>query len=343
MRLDHPFEPYHTFESWFSYDLPLLASDGRLDRCLCRYVTQPLFLARLPPTIRTAVERLEARPPEIALHLRTMANHLPREMRTSPACEREHGDQGLWEGRPSAHDAGSIAAAATATPPTPTPLWHRWLFSACRERAFRVAPRASHRVFVMSDSPRLLLRLGAGYPGRVIINQMTYDDVPMINQTAEAARKSVDDDAAPYRAMLGDGGGRARAPAQVQRQWERTQQLLGLDFHIASLASEIQTDRESSFALPLTARSLCVRNVRYLSSPSRLYSAVPSALQLRQGHGQGASLCPEWASIFPRTLPHLFSRHPWHYHACYERPAAPNHPCKGLSPEQCHASFIAAV
>ena len=38
-----------------------------------------------------------------------------------------------------------------------------------------------------------------------------------------------------------------------------------LDFHLASLSTETQTDPNSSFALPLAARSMCVRRVRHLS------------------------------------------------------------------------------
>ena len=310
VRLDNPHEAYHTFESWFSFDLPLNAADGRLDRCLCRYVTQPLFLSRLPAPLLEAVRRVEARPPSLALHLRTMANHLPRRIRTSPACD----------GSTASTAGGGLGAAP----------WRRWLFTACREQDFRQSePGAEpYYIFAMSDSPRLLVHLAQNFPRRVVIS-------PMINSTASAMeQKHMDEDAAPYFATLqpiagGSTAAQRKRARQRLTQWARAQQLLSLDFHLASLASEIQTDQESSFALPLMARSLCVRRVSFLSKTG--------------AHGRNDSLCPNWTTTFPRTLPHVLYRKPWHFHSCFERSATTNHPCKGRSPEECHASFIAAV
>lgn len=312
MTLAHPFEAYHTFESWFGYDLPLHAADGRLDRCFCRYVTQPLFMSQLPAPLRAAIRRIEARPPSVVLHLRTMANHLPSPIRTSPACDRD----------------GAHSLHATDDHVPGSERWRRWFFAACDERAFH---ESRDRVFVMSDSPRLLMNLRQGFRRRVVINPMLLNDTVVAHQ-----QRQVDEDAAPYFAMIepstegGRGAAAKRARHRHRLQWERTQQLLALDVHLASLAQEIQTDQESSFALPLMARSMCLRRVRYLAE----------AAKPRQG---GGSLCPNWTTTFPRTLPYLLYRQPWQFHTCFERPAANGHPCKGLSPEECHASFIAAV
>lgn len=113
-------------------------------------------------------------------------------------------------------------------------------------------------------------------------------------------------------------------PLGVQgKTWVTAQQLLAIDYHLASLAREIQGDQFSSVALSLQARSMCVRRVRFLTEPG--------------------SLCPRWATTFIRNLVgHLLS-HPEHYLSCLERQLDSRHPCKGLSVSECHAAFIAAV
>ena len=77
------------FDRWVPYDLDVRAAVGnasapwhlagrRLDRCFCRYVTEPLFLTNLSARAAARLRQLEARPPRVVLHLRTMVNHLEK-------------------------------------------------------------------------------------------------------------------------------------------------------------------------------------------------------------------------------------------------------------------------
>ena len=117
---------------------------------------------------------------------------------------------------------------------------------------------------------------------------------------------------------------RARGAISLRDEtWASAQRLLMIDFHLASLASELQAPSQSSFALPLAARSMCNRRVRYFT--------------------EKGSLCPRWSEAFPRSLIQFLHFVPEHYIGCLEAHLDEGHPCKGRTPSSCHASFIAAV
>ena len=79
------------FDRWLQHEPPVLAARNtsvppntpfhlaqrRIDRCFCRYVSHPIFLSNLPEELARRVRRVQARRPEVAVHLRTMINHLP--------------------------------------------------------------------------------------------------------------------------------------------------------------------------------------------------------------------------------------------------------------------------
>lgn len=120
-----------------------------------------------------------------------------------------------------------------------------------------------------------------------------------------------------------------RATGKGTGEWDSTNLFLALDFHLASLSTETQTDPNSSFALPLAARSMCVRRVRHLSE-------------------NGSQTCPKWAATFSRHMPFFMYKYAVHYHACFEQRLAHDHLCRGqtmllLRVQGCHARMIAAL
>lgn len=135
------------FLKWAPSHLPLLApprEDGRprLDRCFCRYVTQPAFVKALPAPVRRRLQRLEAAPPRSVLHLRTMINHLP------PATFTKANRPAACPNLASAHELRSAHR-------------HAWIGMACNRSQL-----ASGRTYVMSDAPGLPLQLAETYGDR---------------------------------------------------------------------------------------------------------------------------------------------------------------------------------
>ena len=129
--------------------VPWWTGTRTIDRCFCRYVSQPRFDG-LPAKARQQVQAFlaeqEASPPTAALHLRTMVNHLRNRALERTACSPE------------------------LERPSPWP----WIELAC---GGLVAPNSTvgghRRVFVMSDAPRLALHLHNRFPQRVTINPLT--------------------------------------------------------------------------------------------------------------------------------------------------------------------------
>ena len=130
--------------------VPWWTGTRQIDRCFCRYVSQPRFDG-LSATARVQVQRflgeLEASPPSAALHLRTMVNHLRNRALDRTACSPE-------SERPSPWPWIELACGGLVAPPHSTVGGHR-------------------RVFVMSDAPRLALHLHKRFPQRVTINPLT--------------------------------------------------------------------------------------------------------------------------------------------------------------------------
>ena len=297
LKLANPQGAFKTFYLWFPYNLSVLAQpEGRpwheggreIDRCFCRYVTAPRFLSKLPERLAADVRRAEATPPRLALHLRTMVNHLLPHARSS-ACNAED--------------------SATA--------WRGWIGAArCDEARLR-----RDRVFLMGDSPRLLLSMRRAYGAATVqVNPMLDSGQGSDGKggsSGDGVRSSrLDMFTAPYKDMI-------RATGEGTSEWETSNLYLALDFHLAGLSAEIQTDPNSSFALPLAARSMCVRRVRYLS--------------------ESGSACPKWAATFSRHMPYFMYKFATHYHACFEQRLAHDHPCRGQSVQGCHARMIAAL
>lgn len=281
------------FERWLPYDLPLrslyapAAPDGvhkwklgtrGVDRCFCRYVTQPRYIGLLSPRLLRVLRRAEADPPGVALHLRTMVNHLPAEAKIT-RCLSEV-----------------------------TPL-STWLRAACEHRAFERG-----KTYVMTDSPRLLSELHRTF-SNVRVNPMLSDRGSPYQRTDELA--------APFRKAIG----MSRA-----QSWDENKLFLAIDFHLASLSEEIQTERWSSFALPIMARSMCVRRTRFLCG--------------ERGAPNG-TMCPMWGSVFSRQMLMFLdtgqSPQKDHYFECFERHLPEDHPCKNHSNGVCREAFVSAA
>ena len=130
--------------------VPWWTGTRAVDRCFCRYVSQPRFDG-LPAKAREQVQGFlavqEASPPTAALHLRTMVNHLRNRALERTACSPE-------SERPSPWPWIELACGGLVSPPNSTVGGHR-------------------RVFVMSDAPRLALHLHNRFPQRVTINPLT--------------------------------------------------------------------------------------------------------------------------------------------------------------------------
>ena len=117
------------------------------------------------------------------------------------------------------------------------------------------------------------------------------------------------------------------------QSWEENKLFLSLDFHLASLTEEIQTEAHSSFALPIMARSMCVKRTRNLCA-----------------HSSGElepTMCPSWSTFFFRQLPMFLDSGPpqsrGQYHQCIERHLPQNHPCKNKSQAHCREAFVSAL
>lgn len=130
--------------------VPWWAGTRTIDRCFCRYVSQPRFdglPAKARQKVQTFLAEQEASPPTAALHLRTMVNHLRNRALERTACSPE-------SERPSPWPWIELACGGLVAPPKSTVGGHR-------------------RVFVMSDAPRLALHLHNRFPQRVSINPLT--------------------------------------------------------------------------------------------------------------------------------------------------------------------------
>ena len=112
--------------------LPVRSTGRTIDRCFCRYVTQPRFLGLLPP------HALQQAPPA-AYHFRTGLADVPDEALMAPtedpACQAQKG----------------VTAASNAA---------GWLASACTKSS-NVVPGS----YIMSDAPSLTTASQAVWPG----------------------------------------------------------------------------------------------------------------------------------------------------------------------------------
>ena len=106
-----------------------------------------------------------------------------------------------------------------------------------------------------------------------------------------------------------------------------TKLLLALDFHLASQASEVESQVKSSFVRPLIARSMCIQRLRWLSSRER-----------------EPTLCPRWTQTFLRDLPAFFDSGPArrYFDACVRSRLEPSHPCRNGSAQFCRETYVDA-
>lgn len=133
--------------------------------------------------------------------------------------------------------------------------------------------------------------------------------------------------AAPYRTIAGERSG--------SKAWDAAKLHLALDFHLASMAEEIQTSGTSSFSLPIVARSVCIRHVHRFPA--------------RAPHGGIAggddTFCPLWEHTFPRGLYNYIgsAKHSKLYQACIESQLVEGHPCKGVGSLACEERLLGAM
>lgn len=107
-------------------------------------------------------------------------------------------------------------------------------------------------------------------------------------------------------------------------------QFLALDFHLASQATEIQSNALSSFIRPIVQRSVCIHRIRWLES---------------EEDGVSAALCPRWRFTFARQLPFFLDTGPFAhlYYACIESQLMNTHPCKNTSSQGCRTRLVDAL
>lgn len=237
---------------------------GSLDRCFCRYVSQPKF-GRVGAALAAAAEKRmrAAAGGGLAIHLRTGQADMPdHEVRKLAA--RKQSLDGLREAQTRAvagsRDASGggdgrfrrrAGAAGTLT------STNAWLYGACGDAALRKLPPA----LVMSDAPGLVSLLLATYPQMFAVGRLN---------TTEGAAPS-------------NG-----APAAVSsRSWGNAFEpklAAVIDVVAAGVASEVLYSRYSSMLKPAIARSMCIRRITPFD------------------HDKTLGICPQFETVFVRNL-----------------------------------------
>ena len=277
-----------------------------IDRCFCRYVTQPTFGVVGSALAAESERRLLAPSANggVALHLRTgLADMFDHEMRQAVKHKEEQSQQGGAKGNgvDGGGDGEDEASKYAST----------WLHAACSDSALKELPSA----LVLSDAPGLISRLLTTYPNLHAIDQRAL--------VANATMKNSDGDA-----------------VVSSRSWGNTfEPKLGaaIDATAAGVASEVVVSRYSSMLKPAVARSMCTRKITSFGSREKKKEDAPPppppTLSRR--------LCPQFDTVFLRNLRILTNdRIKW---AC-TRAALISHPCKEVqNMYTCRENFMQAM
>ena len=200
---------------------------SRLDRCFCRYVTQPLFE---PSTYHRRAGSLP-----VAFHLRTGYADIS--------------DEALqWWARRRSADITAGAKAATrsqrASASSAGASLRTWFDAACNGHRF-----ASQSSWVMSDNPFLLRHLHERSYGDALIHSNLRGVPRLTRMTASTSASSSGADANEI------------SSTRVWRSSFEPKLETALDVYVAGLVPEIQVSPHTTFARPIVARSICTSRV----------------------------------------------------------------------------------
>ena len=206
------------------------AADRPIDRCFCRYVTQPHFGAAGSALFAASAQKLlGAADGGVALHLRTgFADMSDHDVLIDP----------------SAAPANAMEARRWPSEPYATP--GRWLHAACDEASLRALPAA----LVLSDAPGLVEYAVRAFPQLHALGRLSN---PAANGSAAAT---------PAAAAAASAAAGLRSA--TTRSWSNGfDAKLGavLDATLAGLAAEVRFSRYSVMLKPAVARSVCTRRV----------------------------------------------------------------------------------
>lgn len=290
--------------------------DKAIDRCFCRYVTQPSFGAEGEAALRAVAQRLHHGLPQgkapIALHLRTGLADISDHEIASAASARA--------GRSTRHRA--VGEART------------WVRAACDEEAIRQLPAA----LVISDAPDLLVHL--------------IDTFPQLYSVAHLAGGRTTAAAASSGALIGAAPNNASAattPVVVRstRSWLNgfsAKLESAVDMAAAGLMTEVHVSKYSSMLKPAVARSMCTRRVvpfdfhRSIIKDKRV--ACESDHFCEGDLARRLSFCPRFDVAFFRNMRVLTSiGSKWE---CAQQQLL-HHPCKNVSGSACRLGFASAM
>ena len=120
--------------------------------------------------------------------------------------------------------------------------WRAWFDAACDADAMR-----SRRTFLMTDSAEVTERVADAFLESVRSN-------PLL-----AAARGRHHIVAPYARHSMKTGNHS-----FESVWKDSLVNLAIDFHLSSMATEIQSQALSSFVTPIAGRSVCIRRLRWL-------------------------------------------------------------------------------
>lgn len=204
-----------------------------LDRCFCRFVSEPRF--ELPVAVVAAVAPESSPSRAVALlhapalrdtyHLRTGAADIPQA--AIDAEFRRRGGNGTSAGAPGhgtrQHDPVSSWGEGSGRTVD-------WLERACVTTGFVRSGSGAHTSFIMSDSPRLLSHLRRHGPSRAAVG------------------------------IYGADSWIAGTPTRSWHAGDATKLATAVDVVLAGLATRAYSTPHSSFLKPVVARSVCIRD-----------------------------------------------------------------------------------
>ena len=285
---------------------------GALDRCFCRYVTQPTFGAAGEAVVAEAMRRVLAIGARggVALHmrtgladisdgaLRTAADMASKRIPVEPRLRASTGSKG-------SHGGTGMNHAGTA----------EWLYAACSDEALRALPSG----LVLSDAPGLTRLLTSRYTQLFTVGAIPRAAALHTNASSGHADEIV----APLSAR---SWGNAFGPKLAA----------AADVVAAGVAAEVHISRYSTMLKPAVVRSMCIRRVVPFG-----FREEPQSDRAAGGRSAGsASMCPRFDIAFLRNL-HILTSDKTKYACMQEQLHA--HPCKEKSARACREQFTAAM
>ena len=302
------------------------ASDGGplLDRCFCRYVTQPT-LDQKGAALLAASARHLLHPPAAEASAAAEPIAAPSPHFTSPSASSASSSPS------SASPAASVAVhlrtgfadmrddetmrAGRASQIVARALTAKWFEAACDNSTLGALSRA----LVLSDSPGLVAHVRALFPhvfGTDEIGEAEGGSVAAGGASGSIRGKGV---------VAQAGSNWSTKTSATTRSWSNgfdAKRAAAVDAIAAGYASEVRVSRYSVMLKPAVARSVCTRKVA-------TFGRDPS------------SGCPRLDATFWRNLQILTGSAKTY--ECALQQAPPDHPCAGLRASHCRKSFLVAM